>query len=97
MANKVIKEIKVDENVMGRLEKLHYEVESRKSIISNMVASGMANGAGFEKYASEYGELFKDYTALKTTITNDCVPSEYRTDNHSWNANFEKKVIEIIG
>lgn len=97
MANKVIKEIKVDENVMERLEELYYEVELRKSIISDMIASKRNNSDGFKEYFAECKKLFKDYTILKTTITNDYVPSEYRTDNHSWNANFEKKVIEIIG
>ena len=97
MANKVIKEVKINDEVINKLETLHYEVESRKSIISNMIASGMATGTGFEKYATDYGNLFREYANLKNEITDTFIPSEYQTDSYSWNANFSKGTIEILG
>jgi hypothetical protein len=56
----------VDKNLVERIEALQYEVESRKDIISQILANGFKTaGDAFEKYQSEYKEFFIQYNKAK--------------------------------
>lgn len=80
--------IKIDSEICNKIEALQYEVESRKDIITSVIAGTVSmKGDLFEKYHNEYQEFFKQYNKAKQEMTD-----KYITDpalkNKAWNLTF---------
>lgn len=80
-----IMKIIVNKEIVEKIEVLQYEVESRKDIISQMLANGMnTSGDAFKRYHDEYQEYFIMFNKAKQEMLDIYkVPK-----NTSWNLDF---------
>ena len=80
--------MKIDKEICNKIEALQYEVESRKDIITAVIA-GTVNMKGdmFDKYHAEFQKYFTDYNKAKQEMMD-----KYITDpalkNKNWNLTF---------
>jgi hypothetical protein len=85
----------INENVSKNLEKLHYEVESYKSIISYVLTQQIdLNTDTFKSYQDKFTEINKEYQNAKNDLTINFVRKEH-PDAISWNMDFINKEVEI--
>ena len=85
----------IDENVSKNLERLHYEAESYKSIISYVLTQQMdLNTDTFKNYQDKFTEINKEYQKAKNDLTINFVKKEY-PDAINWNMDFIDKEVEI--
>lgn len=77
--------IVIDKDMCDKIATLHYEVESRKAIITTFLAnSEMKINDTFNKYQKEYQELYVAYNQAKEQMT-----STYNLPtNATWNLDF---------
>lgn len=88
------KTIVIDTSLCEKIEALQYEVESRKDLISYIIANGLViNGDQFEKYQTEYKNYFAEYNKAKQEMID-----KYIGDNSiHWNLQFKTKELTIEG
>lgn len=87
-----MKTIIVDTAICEKIEALQYEVESRKDIITQVLA-GMVHIVGdlFDKYQAEYRKYFIAYNKAKQDMLD-----AYSIDNTSnWNLDFRTHELTI--
>ena len=85
----------IDENVSKNLERLHYEAESYKSIISYALAQQMdLNTDTFKSYQDKFTEINKEYQNAKNDLTINFVKNKY-PEAINWNMNFINMEVEI--
>ena len=84
--------INVDKTLVEKIETLQYEVESRKDVISQILAKGFkVAGDAFAKYQAEYKEYFIQYNKAKREMLN-----AYGVDSNSaWTLDFATCVLTI--
>lgn len=89
-------EVKINEDDMNNLEKLHYEVESRTNLFVRLTASitkpDTSNGF-YGKFMDEYTAIYKEYCEFKDEIERKYKPEEIAETAKSWYADFIKRVI----
>ena len=80
------KTIIVDKEICSNLERLHYDVEARKAIITSCLQTeGMNFGNKFEEYQATYNKLFTEYNKAKQEML-----KKYNVEGKSnWNLNFD--------
>ena len=86
------KVIKVDETIVTNIEKLQYEVESRKDVIVALLSTTFTvDNARFEAYQNEYREYFTRYNQAKhDMLIKYGVPS-----NVNWNLDFASRELTV--
>ena len=84
--------INVEKTLVEKIETLQYEVESRKDVISQILANGFkVAGDTFAKYQAEYKEYFIQYNKAKREMLNT-----YGVDSNSaWTLDFSTCVLTI--
>lgn len=85
-------EIIVRKELVEKIEALQYEVESRKDILSHMIANGMNTTSDkFVKYHDEYQAFFMNYNKAKQEMM-----KEYGVPNNvNWNLDFATRILTI--
>lgn len=80
------KTIIIDKETCSIIERLHYEVEARKSLITTCLQTdGMSFGSKFEEYQNTYNEVFKQYNKAKQEML-----KKYNVEGKgNWNLNFD--------
>lgn len=91
MENKIII---IPEDTKNYVESLHYEVESRKDLLSFALSKGYKSNDSFKEYEKEYKEFFIQYEAAKKNIENMFVKKMY-PNVIKWELNFETCEITI--
>jgi hypothetical protein len=78
----------IDENICSKIEVLHYEVESRKEIITALLKVGtIAESELFKNYNNEYKKYFIEYNKAKQEML-----EEYKIPNNCvWKLDFSTK------
>lgn len=89
-------EIKISEEDMNKLEKLHYEVEARTNLfvrLTTAVTKTTDGNAFYDKFMDEYTALYKDYCDFKDDIERKYKPEAIAETAKSWYADFIKRVV----
>lgn len=95
-------EIKIKQEVIDYLQRLHFEVESRKDIIQRIIEAhaydentDILDSRVFKKYDRELSELKAEYELAKLEVTKEYVPDEFKETNIIWNIDFQTAVMTI--
>lgn len=84
--------INVNKEIVSKIESLQYEVESRKDVISQILANGFkVAGDTFAKYQAEYKEFFIAYNKAKKEMLDACGVDS----NSMWNLDFASCVLTV--
>ena len=94
--------IKVNQETVDYLQRLHYEVESREDIIQRIIEAhaldedaSVISSAQFRKYQEELSELKAEYEIAKQEVTNQYIPDEVKKENASWQLDFQTSTLTI--
>ena len=79
--------ITTEENIA--LEKLHYEVNARKSLLSYIMTMMPKDNSYFKQYHEEYLELYKQYEKLKLKISQKYVIPVFMDKAVTWELDFD--------
>ena len=86
--------ITIDATLSTKLEELHYEVMSRKEVITTMLSNNNNNSANtqlFEYYQNEYKKYFTEYNKTKQEMI-----KQYNIANtDSWSLDFATHEVTI--
>ncbi len=85
-------QIIIDETLCNKIEGLQYEVESRKDIITQILAGNFTvRGELFNQYQQEYKQFFIDYNKAKQEML-----LQYDVGNNVvWNLDFRTRTLTI--
>ena len=85
-------QINVEKSMVEKIEALQYEVESRKDVISQILASGFKiSGDTFEKYQTDYRNFFIQFNKAKQEMLKVYnVPGTAK-----WNLDFASGILTI--
>lgn len=87
--------VKVDEQDIIKLERLHYLNEAKANLITRMAGDETKyNNNAYEKLMNDYYETYKEYSLYKEEIDVKYRPKEYLNSAKSWTANFLTKELE---
>lgn len=95
-------EIKIKQEVIDYLQRLHFEVEARKDIIQRIIEAhaydentDILDSKAFKKYDRELSEMKAEYELAKQEVTKEYVPDEFKGANIIWNIDFQTAVMTI--
>lgn len=85
----------IDIEMSENLERLHYESESYKAIISYILSNDMdISNDTFKHYQEEFTEINKKYNQAKDDLTINYVKKDY-PDAIVWNMDFVNHIVNI--
>ena len=88
--------IKIETALRDYIQALHYEVESRKSLLVFAMERGLIGTEAFEKYHDEYKEHFIMYKHAKSNLEEVYIKPIIRDDQHvDWELDFYESEIII--
>ena len=85
----MVTKIKITAEENAALEKLHYEVNARKSLLSYIMTAMPKDNSYFKQYHEEYLELHKQYEKLKLNISQKYVIPAFTDKAVTWELNFD--------
>lgn len=85
----MVTKIKITAEENAALEKLHYEVNARKSLLSYIITTMPKDNSYFKQYHEEYLELHKQYEKLKLNISQKYVIPAFMDKAVTWELNFD--------
>ena len=96
--------IKIDPEIMDQLQRTHYDVQTRQTIIATLMENhamdndaSVMESAAFKSYHKELEEAFVRLELLKSAITEEFIPQEFReTSNARWEADFASGELVIL-
>lgn len=93
--------ITLDEDFCNEIQRLSFEVESRKSIINSIFDlhkddpdSSVLTSPSFKRYQNEYTEFFAEYE-MKKEVVNTFIPDFLKEHQLSWNLDFSTRTLKI--
>ena len=94
--------IKVSQETVDYLQRLHYEVDSRADIIQRIIEAHAADeddsvirSVPFRKYQEELAELKAEYELAKQEAGNQYIPEEVKGPNVNWSLDFQTGIMTI--
>ena len=94
--------IKVNQETVDYLQRLHYEVECREDIIQRIIEAhaldedaAVIRSVPFRKYQEELSELKAEYEFAKQEVTNQYIPDEVKKENATWQLDFQTATLTI--
>lgn len=94
--------IKVNQETVDYLQRLHYEIESREDIIQRIIEAhaldedaAVIRSVLFRKYQEELSELKAEYEFAKQEVTNQYIPDEVKKENVTWQLDFQTATLTI--
>lgn len=95
MANIVTRKIE-NQSTVQYLERLNFEVTSRKDLISFMIERGMdISGESFKVYQEDYRKLYAEYELAKQAFERTEVQTISPYKKFAWNLDFGSCEVEI--
>lgn len=85
----MLTKIKITAEESTALEKLHYEINARKSLLAYIMTTMPKDNSYFAQYHEEYLELYKQYEKLKSSISQKYVIPVFMNKAVSWELNFD--------
>lgn len=85
----MLTKIKITAEESTALEKLHYEINARKSLLAYIMTTMPKDNSYFTQYHEEYLELYKQYEKLKSSISQKYVIPVFMDKAISWELNFD--------
>lgn len=85
----MLTKIKITIEESAALEKLHYEINARKSLLSYMMTTMSRDNPYFTQYHEEYLKLYKQYEKLKSSISQKYVIPVFMDKTVTWELNFD--------
>ena len=101
---KEIMRIKVDDELMNQLQRAHFDVQTRQSIITTLMENHAIDGnssvlqsEAFSTYHKELELAFANLELLKSAITAEYIPDEAKAQNDArWEADFSSGELVIF-
>lgn len=94
--DKQVERIKIDEEITLKIEALQYEIDTRRDIITFMLASDMnTETESFKKYSKELTEFKIQYEEAKKLIEEDYVIPMMEKQKCNWTLDFSTSEITI--
>lgn len=82
-------QIKISPEESLALEKLHYELNARRGLLSYIMITMPEDNSYFQKYHNDYLELHKHYEELKTEISQKYVIPAFTGKTVTWELDFD--------
>lgn len=89
-------QIKITPEESLALEKVHYELNARKGLLSYIMTTMPKDNTFFQKYHDEYLSLYKYYEQLKSEISQKYVIPISSGKLINWELNFDNCELTII-
>lgn len=84
------------EDVLGKLERVYYEVQGRQNIINFMVSNGMTENKNFQTYWDNYLHYLRVYEDFKEEFRVTCIIPLVGNDfEGNWKVDFNRKEVII--
>lgn len=92
----ITKEVEITGELKDYVEKLHYEAQAARDIITYMISNNQSleTEAG-KKFQRDFADITAKYEQAKQYLTEKFVPEEFKTPDFSWNLDFKKSVLAI--
>lgn len=99
-----MREIKIDINqeLVNYIERLHFEVESRKDIIQRIIEAhandsdaDVLMSPAFKSYSKELADFVAEYEIAKNELQDNYVPKYLEGHKYNWELKFETKQLVI--
>ena len=85
-----------DQDIINLLQRLQYEVESRKEIIGFIISTDGINSESFKKYEKDYQDFYIQYQEAKAQFEELYVkPAVPDASFINWKLNFERAEVTI--
>lgn len=92
------KEITINnQDIINLLERLQYETESRKEVISYMISTDGIQTPSFDIYEQRYQDAFIEYTAAKQELEKNYIFPNFEDKDKviSWNLDFSTHIVKV--
>ena len=94
--------IKINQDTVNYLERLHFEVEQRKDIIQRLIEAhaydtddAVLVSPAFKAYSSELSEFVAEYELAKQELSNTYIPKYLDGHNINWNLDFSTGQLDV--
>ena len=85
-----------DQDIINLLQRLKYEVESRKEIIGFIISTNGINSESFKRYEKEYQDFYIQYQEAKAQFEELYIrPVMPDASFINWDLNFERAEVTI--
>lgn len=91
----MLTKIKITEEESVALEKLHYEINARKSLLAYIIATMQKDNLYFKQYHEEYLTLYKQYEQLKSDISQKYIIPSFADKAVTWELDFNTHELTI--
>lgn len=95
--------IEIPEDVSSYIQRLSYEVESMKEIVSLLMENNRHDSSFiqtpiFKEYSKELTEAIASFELAKSELEKNFVPEELKEHNYNWNLDFStyELTIEVL-
>ena len=85
----------VPEELRSCIESLHYEVNSRSSLLTFAMGKGMGDTDAFKQYHDEYREFFMKYEVAKQELYDRFIRKDWDGQKVNWKLDFPTHTIYI--
>lgn len=91
-------EVKIDEEVVSKLQTLSFEIEAMRKVITGIIAdnpnnTGIIDTPLFREYNHRFELKNAEYEILKTNMSSSAIPAEYRDLGVAWNLDFDTGIL----
>ena len=91
----ILAKINVPEELSSYIESLHYEVNSRSSLLTFAMGKGMGDTDAFKQYHDEYREFFMKYEVAKQELYDRFIRKDWDGQKVNWKLDFPTHTIFI--
>lgn len=92
----IIEQIEINKELCDYIEALHYEVYSRKDLLTFAIGKGLVDTESFNKYHNEYQEFYVKYEIAKQELYDTYVKEKYGYKPLKWELKFSTRTLIIM-
>lgn len=92
MKHDIITTIEIPNEIVKRLELLHYDYLALSSLIETL--NGV--GSSFERIMTQYKQEYTEWMRLREQMRKEFIPEKYQTNQYDYNLNYDTGILEIF-
>lgn len=92
----IIEQIEINKELCDYIEALHYEVYSRKDLLTFAIGKGLVDTESFNKYHNEYQEFYVKYETAKDELYNMYLKEKYEGKPIHWELKFNTRILNVM-
>lgn len=92
----IIEQIEINQELCDYIEALHYEVYSRKDLLTFAIGKGIVDTDSFKQYHDEYQEFYVKYETAKDELYNMYLKEKYEGKPIHWELKFNTRILNVM-